>query len=153
MVILIASDGAQVDIDNSVARHSPLIGNFLNDDEKEVHIPLPFITSGILTKVMEYCKFHHNDPPVSHDDLGRAKEHFASVWDDTFITNNRETLIDIILAAHYLGIKALLNLGCMAVADMIAGKSVNEIRTQFNIDNDFTPEEEEEIRRETAWIE
>ena len=34
---------------------------------------------------------------------------------------------------------------------MIKGKSPEEIRETFNIENDFTPEEEEEIRRENAW--
>ncbi|MBA0675637.1 hypothetical protein Goari_017172 [Gossypium aridum] len=34
---------------------------------------------------------------------------------------------------------------------MMKGKSPVEIRKTFNIKNDFTPEEEEEIRRENAW--
>ena len=34
-----------------------------------------------------------------------------------------------------------------------AGKSPEEIRERFNIVNDFTPEEEEEVRRENAWSE
>jgi S-phase kinase-associated protein 1 len=34
---------------------------------------------------------------------------------------------------------------------MIKGKTVEEIRTIFHIENDFTPEEEEEIRRENKW--
>ena len=29
----------------------------------------------------------------------------------------------------------------------------NKIRATFNIENDFTPEEEEQIRRENAWCE
>ena len=36
---------------------------------------------------------------------------------------------------------------------MIKGKSPEEIRTTFNILNDFTPEEEEQIRRENEWAE
>lgn len=32
------------------------------------------------------------------------------------------------------------------------GPSVEELRAKFNIKNDFTPEEEERIRRETSWI-
>lgn len=36
---------------------------------------------------------------------------------------------------------------------MIKGKSPEEIRQTFNIVNDFTPEEEAQIRRENEWVE
>lgn len=54
-------------------------------------------------------------------------------------------------AANYLNIKNLLDLTCQTVADMIKGKTPEEIRKTFNIKNDFTPEEEEEVRRENQW--
>lgn len=54
-------------------------------------------------------------------------------------------------AANYLNIKTLLDLTCQTVADMIKGKTPEEIRKTFNIKNDFTPEEEEEVRRENQW--
>ena len=41
----------------------------------------------------------------------------------------------------------------MTVANMIKGKTPEEIRVRFNIKNDFTPEEEEEVKRENAWCE
>ncbi|KRY08518.1 S-phase kinase-associated protein 1 [Trichinella britovi] len=56
-------------------------------------------------------------------------------------------------AANYLEIKSLLDVACKTVANMIKGKSPEEIRRTFNIKNDFTPEEEEQIRRENAWCE
>ena len=54
-------------------------------------------------------------------------------------------------AANYLNVMGLLDLTCQTVADMIKGKTPEQIRAIFNIVNDFTPEEEEEIRRENAW--
>ena len=45
----------------------------------------------------------------------------------------------------------MLDLTCMTVANMIKGKTPEEIRKTFNIKNDFTPEEEEEVRRENQW--
>lgn len=56
-------------------------------------------------------------------------------------------------AANYLDIKGLLDVGCKTVANMIKGKSPEEIRKTFNIQNDFTPEEEDQIRRENEWAE
>ena len=62
-------------------------------------------------------------------------------------------LFEIILAANYLDIKGLLDLGCKTVAKMIEGKTTQQLRDQFSIENDFTPEEEERIRRENEWAE
>ena len=45
-----------------------------------------------------------------------------------------------------MNIKNLLDLTCQTVADMIKGKTPEEIRKTFNIKNDFTPEEEDEVR-------
>ncbi|KAM3373992.1 hypothetical protein P3S68_012706 [Capsicum galapagoense] len=63
--------------------------------------------------------------------------------------------MDVVLttfqAINYLNIKSLLDLTCQIVADMIKGKTPEEIRKTFNIKNNFTPEGEEEVGRETAW--
>ncbi|KAF3618336.1 S-phase kinase-associated protein 1 [Capsicum annuum] len=55
-------------------------------------------------------------------------------------------------AANYLNIKSLLDLTCQNMAGMIKGKTPEEIHKTFNIKNDFTPEEKEEVRRENAWV-
>ena len=60
---------------------------------------------------------------------------------------------ELILAANYLDIKSLLDLTCAKVASMIKGKTPEEIRKQFNIGNDFSPEEEAQVREENKWCE
>ena len=55
------------------------------------------------------------------------------------------------LAANYLNIKTLLDLTCTSVAHRIKNKTTEEIRQTFGLKNDFTPEEEEEIRKEDQW--
>lgn len=68
-------------------------------------------------------------------------------------SHRRLTKMRSLQAANYLDIKALLDVGCKTVANMIKGKSPEEIRKTFNIQNDFTPEEEDQIRRENEWAE
>jgi len=100
--------------------------------------------------VIEYCKFHveargHvDDKPCKNEDEIKA-------WDSDFVKVDQATLFDLILAANYLNIKGMLDLTCQTVAQMIKGKTPEEIRKTFNIKNDFTPEEEEEVRRENSW--
>jgi S-phase kinase-associated protein 1 len=64
-----------------------------------------------------------------------------------------DTLYDVILAANYLNIKDLLELGCAQVAALMWGKTIQEIRDLFHIENDFSPEEEAQIREENKWAE
>ncbi|VVB04041.1 unnamed protein product [Arabis nemorensis] len=115
----------------------------VEDDCVENAIPISNVTGEILAKVIEYCKKHVDD---------RGSEEELKNWDGEFMKNiDQSTLFNLILAANYLNIKSLLDLTCQTVADMIKGKSPDEIRATFNIKNDFTPEEEEKIRQENQW--
>jgi S-phase kinase-associated protein 1 len=44
-------------------------------------------------------------------------------------------------------------LTCATVASMIKGKGPEDIRNTFNITNDFSPEEEAQVREENKWCE
>nr|XP_043636236.1 SKP1-like protein 1 [Erigeron canadensis] len=146
-IILKSSDGETFEVDEAVALESQTIKHMIEDQCADTAIPLPNVTSKILSKVIEYCKKH-----VEHkaDDDKPAEDDLKS-FDAEFVKVEQGTLFDLILAANYLNIKSLLDLTCQTVADMIKGKSPEDIRKQFNIKNDFTPEEEEEVRRENAW--
>jgi len=74
-------------------------------------------------------------------------------WYADFVNVEQEIIFELILAAEYMGIKPLLDLTCAAVACMIKGKTPEEIRKTFNITNDFTPEEEAQVREENKWCE
>lgn len=47
-------------------------------------------------------------------------------------------------------VRGLLDLCCKTVANIIKGKNPDEIREYFKIVKDFTPAEEEEVRRENS---
>lgn len=63
----------------------------------------------------------------------------------------RDDIFKLILAANYLNIRGLLDVTAGAIADMLKNKTPQEIRDEFNIVNDFTPEEEEEVRMDNQW--
>lgn len=62
-------------------------------------------------------------------------------------------LFELLLVANYLDVPPLLDLGSAAIAALMKGKSTEEIRQTFNIENDFTPEEEEQVIAESHWLE
>ncbi|KAK1272869.1 SKP1-like protein 1B [Acorus gramineus] len=148
-VTLKSSDGEVFEVEEVVALESQTIKHMIEDDCADNGIPLPNVTSKILSKVIEYCKKHVDLAPKIGED--RALEEELKMWDVEFVKVDQTTLFDLILAANYLNIKSLLDLTCQTVADMIKGKTPEEIRKTFNIKNDFTPEEEEEVRRENQW--
>ena len=132
-------------------------------------IPLPNVTGKILAKVIEYCKYHLEHPTPANEDKKVNSFNWLSFfligfqdekrtddiipWDQEFCKVDQATLFELILAANYLDIKPLLDLTCKTVANMIKGKTPEEIRKTFNIKNDFTPEEEEQVRKENEWCE
>ncbi|KAF3770373.1 hypothetical protein M406DRAFT_354415 [Cryphonectria parasitica EP155] len=158
-VTLRANDNSEHPVDLEVAERSMLLKNLIDDLTLEVAtttpVPLPNVSGPVLVKIIEWSEHHRNDPlPSSEDDNeSRKKTTEIDEWDQKFMQVDQEMLFEIILAANYMDIKALLDVGCKTVANMIKGKSPEEIRKTFNITNDFTPEEEEQIRRENEWAE
>ncbi|XVE48847.1 hypothetical protein DITRI_Ditri01bG0034800 [Diplodiscus trichospermus] len=150
-IMLKSSDGEAFEVDEAVAVQSQTIKHMIEDDCADNEIPLPNVTSKILSKVLEYCKKHVDAAAAAATDKEKGADEELKAWDADFVKVDQNTLFDLILAANYLDIKSLLDLTCQTVADMIKGKTPEEIRKNFNIKNDFTPEEEEEVRRENQW--
>ncbi|KAM7258789.1 hypothetical protein ACFE04_014530 [Oxalis oulophora] len=148
-IVLKSSDGETFEVDESVALESQTIKLLIEDDCAGTEIPIPNVSSKILSKVIEYCK-KHTETSKGKDSTTYVDDELKS-WDAVFVKVDQSTLLELILAANYLEVKSLLDLTCQAVADMIKDKTPEEIRKLFNITNDFTPEEEEEIRRENQW--
>ena len=75
-------------------------------------------------------------------------------WYANFIDLEKmDDQIDVVVASNFLDIDPLIELSCAKLASQIKGKSAEEIRKKFGIENDFTPEEEAQIREENKWAE
>ncbi|KAL3624229.1 SKP1-like protein 1A [Castilleja foliolosa] len=151
-ILVRSSDGELFEVEEAVAVVSQTIKHMIEDDCAYAEIPIHNVTGVILAKVIEYCKRHvdaaktddkPSSTPVSDEEL--------KAFDADFVKVDQSTLFDLILAANYLNIKSLLDLGCQTAADMIKGNTPEEIRKHFKIVNNFTPEEEEEVRKENQW--
>lgn len=153
-----SSDGEVFPVDVDIARQSVTIRTMLEDlgmeEEEDEAVPLPNVNAAILKKVIQWATYHKDDPPPPEDDENKEKRtDDISSWDSDFLKVDQGTLFELILAANYLDIKGLLDVTCKTVANMIKGKTPEEIRKTFNIKNDFTPSEEEQVRKENEWCE
>ncbi|CAN8312667.1 unnamed protein product [Cochlearia groenlandica] len=156
-IILKSSDGESFEIDETVAKQSETIKHMIEDNCTGDGIPLPNVTSLILAKVIEYCKKHTDAAAAAESECGfkgisgTNEDGELKAWDAEFVTVDQPILFDLILAANYLNIQGLLDLTCKTVADMMRGKTPEQIREHFNIVNDYSPEEEAEVRKENQW--
>jgi len=153
-----SSDGEVFDIDVEIAKQSITIKTMLDDlgmeeGEDEI-VPLPNVNAAILRKVVQWCTYHRDDPPMAEEDDNKEKRtDDISSWDADFLKLDQGTLFELILAANYLDIKGLMDNTTKTVANLIKGKTSEEMRKTFNIKNDFTPAEEETARKENQWME
>jgi S-phase kinase-associated protein 1 len=156
LIKLISLDDKEFEVEKPIAEMSITIKNILEDMsgqefEKEI-IPLPNVNGKILGKIIEYCKYHQENIIVTvENNKDKKPENEIIPWDKEFCSVDQATIFELILAANYLDIKPLLDLTCKTVANLIKGKTVEEIRKTFNIRNDFTPEEEDLVRKENDW--
>lgn len=157
MITLISKDGEQLKVKKNVILMSGLIKEMLDeedDEEEENEIPLPNVNLATLKKVVKYCEYHHKNPAEELERPLKGKiQDVICEWDNEFLKIDQSTLVELIMAANYLNIKDLLDLTCANVASMIKGKTPQQIREMFGIENDFTPEEEAKILEENKWCE
>lgn len=126
-VQLVSSDNMSFEVEYDRVIKSHTIKNFLEDSDDFAPIPLPNVKSRELAKIVDYF----NDAPLP--------------------SMEREELFEMTIATNYLNIPCLLDALCKRIAQMLSGKSVEEMRIFLNVENDFSPEEEEAISKEQFW--
>ena len=153
MIKLKSADKFEFSVEESVVRESEIVRAFIEEEEfdEDSFIPLPNVKSKPLSKIIEYCKKHQKFRARTAADTDDASND-AKAFDQEFVKDlTDDELLELIMAANYLSVKDLLNLLSNKVADHIANKSVEYVRRFFGIENDYTPEEEAQLREANSW--
>ena len=93
--------------------------------------PLPNVSSSALELIMRYC-YYHASASVSGA-LSRDRQS----WKLEFLRRDPRELCELASAAYYLEVPELVDLTCHAIANIISGKSAEQIRTTFHIQDDL----------------
>lgn len=160
-VYLKASNGEICATTLTAARLSETINDMLSTlgcDPKDLNennaIPVANVDAVMLKKVIEWCEHHETDAKQEEKAAKEEKQNDEiSEWDQNYFKIDAETLSQLIRAANYLNINGLIDLSCKVVANMIKGKTPEQIRQIFNITNDISPEEDQQIIAENQWWE
>lgn len=152
LINLSSSDGQLFQVSRPVCRILKTIDTILQDlggEEDLVEtIPVQNISGQILKLIIEWAEHHQNDTQAT-DDPEEHKE-----WDLQFFSSIKsDILFDLITGSHFLGVTRLFDSCTKVVATLISEKPVEEIRRILHVENDFTPEEEEELRKANEWLE
>lgn len=154
-VIFISGEGKRKEISREAASLSELVQDMLHDDDDDVpEVPLPEVNNEVLLRVVSFLEKHKTDPmkeipkPIPTTNL----EEIVGEWDAKFMDVDQPMLFQLILAANYMDIPSLLDLGIGKLACMVKGKTPDEIKKMFHITEDITPEEEKIVRDQNQWI-
>lgn len=162
-VVLKGTDGVHVRLSRNALAMSSLLPGMLEDQAQGAQsvVDVPNTTGATLRYVVEYMEYHWNNkaaplpkplPGPLNDSLGE--------WDKAYLytdlvkggdENKHELLSAVLMVALFLQIPDLLDLTCAAVAMMIPGKSSQQLRDFFHLENDFTEEEQKYIDMEQNW--
>ena len=152
IIFLIPSEGEKEEISLKAALRSGLIKSIIEINPDSTEIPLK-LKSEILKKVKEYLEHYKDKEPLEIErplPSNNFKE-CVDEWDYNFTDIELSILFELILASNYLDIKSLLELGSAKISSILKGKTTEELKNIFNITNDFTPEEEQQIIEENKW--
>ncbi|KAH7557850.1 hypothetical protein ACOSP7_027761 [Xanthoceras sorbifolium] len=151
-ISLKTSDGEVFEVEEPVAMQLEIVRSFFADNEdvtEQTVMPLPNVSTAAMHGILEYCRAHEEFrrrmPEAAPEEEVRA---FEAGYVDR---KSNEELKEMILAANYLNISKLLDFLTGVAAKRIENKSVEYVRAFFGVENDFTPEEEANLRREYEW--
>ena len=153
IITLVSSDGEKMQVSAKAAQRSQLVKGIIEDYPDDAEVPLNNVKSNILKKIKEYLEHYENTEPkeIERPLPSQNFKECVDEWDFNYIEVDLDMIFEIILGANYMDIKPLLELASAKVASIIKGKTTDEIRKTFNITNDFTPEEEQQIIEENKW--
>lgn len=119
-------------------------------------IPIYEVDSGVLYKIIEYCeKYLEHSKVETEDELKEwKKEFFKNTHGSETLEDVRayhRELVDLASAVDYLEVPPFLEDITKVIADTIKGKAPETIRDEWEIPDDLTSEEKEQIIRDHRW--
>lgn len=140
-ITLISAEGKKHTFPLSYVREKLTTVKNLLEDVGTNEVPLPNVSSFVLNKIFEFMNMELN-----------TSEEKTDLYENFFKAMVDEELFSVMIAANYLEYPGLLDPACQYVAQQLRGKTPDEIRKRFGLEKDFSPEEEEEINKQTEWI-
>eukprot|EP00994_Dinema_validum_P003865 NODE_1881_length_820_cov_194.792477_g1484_i0.p1 GENE.NODE_1881_length_820_cov_194.792477_g1484_i0~~NODE_1881_length_820_cov_194.792477_g1484_i0.p1 ORF type:complete len:193 (+),score=37.65 NODE_1881_length_820_cov_194.792477_g1484_i0:74-652(+) len=165
-IVLQSNDKKEYVLPRTAIVHSKLLNDLLQEDATEdegsTMVPLANVDSITLETVADYLVHYGEEKPaVLEKPLKAALPELLPEWDKDFVykklfkDGNEKAhglLFGTLMAANFLGIESLRDLGCAAIANMLRGKTPEQIMEVFDVTEPFTPEEERAVEQQYPWL-
>ena len=152
---IVTKEGKEIEILKKAAELSELLKGAINENPKEVSFPLNEIDEKNAEKIKEFLTHFNGAPPAEIEKplTSNDMKKLTDEWSASFVDKmSMEELVNLTVAANYMGINSLLDLCCAKVASLCKDKSEEEIFKTFNITEQFTEEEKNKIKEDNKWI-
>ncbi len=156
IIKIVAKNGKEIELEKKATELSELLKQTINDFPDEEKFPLNEIEEKEALKIKEYLT-HFNGiapPEIEKPLISNNLKDITDEWSADFLYKmSLEEIINLNIAANYMGIYCLLDLCCAKIATLLKDKSEEEVLKEFNITEPLTEEEKNKIREENKWIE
>jgi len=134
---------------------SKLVEDALGEDDGENEIQLPKVRTQVLERIAEYANHYKEEAmtPIPAQIKSADLNDHVQEWYAEFVNIEQSDLFEMTIAANFMNIEPLIRLTCAKTASLMWGKTAEEIREEFGLENDFTPEEEAELIKENKYVE
>ena len=152
---LITKEGKEIEISKKAAELSELLKGAMADYPEDGSLPLNEVDEKSAEKIKEFLTHYNGQPPteiekpLTQNEMKNVTDEFSATFVDKLTI---EELVNLTVAANYMGINCLLDLCCAKIASMCKDKTEEEVMKTFNINEPFTEEEKKKIREENKWI-
>ena len=152
---IVTKEGKEIELTKKEAELSELLKGAIVDNPNETSFPLNELDEKCAEKIKEYLD-HLNGvapPEIEKPITSNEMKNLTDEWSANFVDKmTMEELVNLTVAANYMGINCLLDLCCAKVASLCKDKSEDDIFKTFNINETFTEEEKNKIKEENKWI-
>jgi S-phase kinase-associated protein 1 len=143
-ITLVASDKVRITIPRKHVVTCGMIMTALSMEFTAEEVPIPGVVGRILLFIAKYLGHYEGKvgDTVAKPLRSKVMKEVTNAFDAEFIDTigeSRQDLYDLILAANYLEIKALLHLGCAKVASLIKGQPLEKIKDILSAGAPTTP--------------
>ena len=152
---IVIKDEKEIEITKKQADLSEVLKNSINENPKDSSFNLKEIDEKTGEKIKEFLTHFDGVPPAEIEKPLTSNEmkNLTDEWSANFIDKiPLEDLVNLSVAANYMGINSLLDLCCAKIASLCKDKNEEEIFKTFNITEPLTEEEKNKIKEENKWI-
>ena len=137
-----SGDNEVFHISREATKLSGTLTDFIEDNFAQP-FPVECVESKTLALVVQYLE-QHAKKDVSKEEMEE--------FDRELVEGTENVKFALLLAANFMHCDPLIRLVADSVAENMRGKTVDELRIAYKVNDDFTEEEKEKIRNEGKWV-